>query len=883
MLFAAQPGQAQVISYTEFNAGPVEPVITRGAAGAWDELRREKVQVIQDATGFKMWHEGHAVIGNQSTSKIGYATSPDGLHWTEYPGNPVVNRSTQDQDISVVPMDDGSYLMYIEVNNAYIDLLTSPDGINWTPSPANPVKTTAASPVVWREGSTWYMLYEHMAGPTMDIWLATSSDGLVWTDVPQNPVIADTLFTAPDSILKEGSLYHLYYHTAANGMWHATSTNLTTWNNRQLLLADQRLTSANVIRTLSGELWAYLWMNDGIDAAADGTQQYFLRRGAPLQYPLVWGFDDGSGTIARGALDQAHGTVNGGAVWTSGPVGGALQLDGVNDYVSTNFAQNLANWSVSLWVRSPAAPSSAPTSGPVQREANFQLNWNHGEAQFRGAAAMRAGGRWYAASFGPLVANTWYYLTATYDGDTLRTYRDGVLITANTAPTGAPDAEAVPLTLGKYPTRERYFAGTLDDLRIYNRALNISEINALMAQGLDATPPSAPSGLITGVTGQTVNLWWQPASDPESGVSQYRVYRGTVAGGAKSAIGFVTGSNLAASDPSGAANTSYYYEVRAVNGTGVEGPASNEASALTGDVPPAPPAGLSAAVNGDDVTLDWSDNGEQDLAGYRVFRGTTPGGPYAQIGPSQVGPSTYVDQNLQPGTYYYTVAAVDAGGFESGRSAESSATILPPPSPSSPTWHWRFDEGAGLVAVDASGHGLNGTLRNGTAWTSGVSGSGVAFDGVDDYVSTGLTQNLANWTVAVWVRSPAAPASGVTSGPVQREANFQLNWNHGETQFRGAAGMRVAGRWYAASFGPLAGNTWYHLVATYDGDVLRTYKDGVLVTSNAAPNGPTDAEASPMLFGRHATRERYFNGSIDEVKIFDRALSAAEVGALMTN
>ncbi len=876
--------QAQVVSYTEFNAGPIEPVLTRGAPGAWDELKREKVQVIQDASGFKMWHEGHSVNGNQATSKIGYATSADGLHWTEYAGNPVVNRSTSDQDIAVVQNPDGTYWMYIEVNNSWIDLLTSPDGIHWTESPANPVKTTAASPVVWREGSNWYMLYEHMAGATFDIWLATSNDGINWTDVPQNPVLVDaTLFTVPDSILKEGSVYHLYYHNANNGMWHATSTNLTTWSNRQLLLSDNRYTSAYVFRLLSGEIGAYIWFADGEEAASNGSQTYFYRHGAPLQFPLVWGMDDGSGTIARGRLDQVHGMVHGGAVWTSGPVGGALQLDGVDDYVSTTFNDNLANWSVSLWVRSPNAPSSAPTSGPVQREANFQINWNHGESQFRGAAGLRVNGRWYAASFGPLSANVWYYLTATYDGETLRTYRDGVLITSNTAPSGPPDAEALPLTLGKYPNRERYFAGTMDDVRIYDRALSAAEITALMGQGLDGTPPSAPTSLLTSVVGQTVNLWWQPAADPESGISQYRVYRGTTSGGAKSALGFVPGANLSASDSTGAASTTYYYEVTAVNGVGLEGNPSNEASALTGDVPPAAPTGLVATVSNDDVSLDWADNGEQDLAGYRVFRGTTPGGPYAAIGPALIGPSAYADLDLQPGTYYYVVSAVDAGGFESARSSQVSATILPPPSPTTPTWEWRFNEGAGTTTVDASGNGMTGTLRNGTAWTAGVNGSGVTFDGVDDYVSTPLNQNLANFTVAVWVRSPAAPADGVTAGPVQREANFQINWNHGDANFRGAAGLRVSGHWYAASFGALAGNTWYHLVATYDGETLRTYRNGVLITSNTQPSGAPDPESKPLLFGKHATRDRFFNGTIDDVKIFDRALNDAEVAALMSN
>jgi hypothetical protein len=882
----AHVADAQVLSYTEFDTGPAEPVLTRGSTGAWDELKREKVQVFQEGGLYKMWYEGHTTAGGQATSKIGYATSSDGLTWTPYAGNPVVNRNSSDQDISVVPQPDGTYWMYIEVNNAYIDLLTSPDGIHWTPSPANPVKSTAASPVVWREGSSWYMLYEHMAGATLDIWLATSNDGITWIDSPGNPVISDTSFTAPDSIVKEGSLYHLYYHTANNGMWHATSTNLTNWSNRQLLNPDLAITSPNVFRTASGELWAYVWYNDGANAASEGSQQYFLRRGTTLRYPLVWALDEGAGTIAHGALDQVHGTLKNGASWTNGAIGGGVSFDGINDYISTMFIQNLPVWTVAVWTRSSAPPANGVTSGPVQREANFQINWNHGDTAFRGAAALRVGGRWYAATFGALEGNRWYHLAATYDGETLRTYRDGVLVASNLSPSGPADAEPKPLLFGRHATRDRYFSGSIDDVRIYDRPLGASEISALMSLGQDGTAPTAPTGLITAVSGQTVNLWWSPASDPESGISQYRIYRGTSSGGSKALLGFVNGSNLSASDTSGAASTTYFYEVRAVNGTGLEGGSSNEAVALTGDVPPVAPNGLTATISGgDDVALDWSDNAEQDLAGYRVYRGDASGGPYAQVGPVLVTSSGYTDADLVQGrTYYYVVSAVDAGGYESSRSGEASATIPVPPGPTTPTWHWRLDEGAGTTAVESSGSGLNGTLLNGTAWTPGTRGTGVTFDGIDDYVATTFAQNLPSWTVSVWVRSPAAPASGVTAGPVQREANFQINWNHGDAPYRGAAAVRVAGRWFAASFGTLNANTWYHLTATYDGDVLRTYRDGVLITSNAAPSGPSDAESKPMTFGRHAARtDRFFAGSIDEVKIFDRALSAEEVAALMTN
>ena len=94
---------------------------------------------------------------------------------------------------------------------------------------------------------------------------------------------------------------------------------------------------------------------------------------------------------------------------------------------------------------------------------------------------MRVGGTWHPASFGELLANTWYYLAASYDGETLRTYKDGVLISSNTAPSGPPDSEAASLKLGRHTLNSRFFNGTVDEVRIYNRALSLEEIqNDLM-------------------------------------------------------------------------------------------------------------------------------------------------------------------------------------------------------------------------------------------------------------------------------------------------------------------------------------------------------------------------------------------------------------------
>jgi hypothetical protein len=196
---------------------------------------------------------------------------------------------------------------------------------------------------------------------------------------------------------------------------------------------------------------------------------------------------------------------------------------------------------------------------------------------------------------------------------------------------------------------------------------------------------------------------------------------------------------------------------------------------------------------------------------------------------------------------------------------------------------WKFDESEGTTAADSSGNGNNGVLMGNPQWqpSGGKLGGALEFDGVDDYVESNYSANLPTWTVAVWVNGHAAPSSLKPTGPVHREGNYQINWDHVVDAFRGAAGVKVNGTWYNASFGPLQANTWYHLAATYDGENLKTFKDGALISNNSNPSGPSDHEAATLKFGRHSTRQDYFSGKVDDVRIYNYALSETDIAGLV--
>lgn len=661
-------------SLDHFEGGLPQPILAGGPPGSWDEGLVEKVQVIEEGGQFKMWYVGYRG-GDPTTSKVGYATSTDGINWTKYAGNPIIDRPSQDQDISVVQVSANSYYMYIEVKDIQLDLLTSSDGIHWSANPTNPVKTLATSPVVWREGSNWFMLYEYMLGPVFNIHLATSSNGVDWVESPANPVLSEPESTVPDSIVKDGAVYHLYYHRDHGGWpeFHATSTDLTTWSDRTLLYT---FSSQFTFRTASGEVWAYVW-------DITGDNKYYLRYGLepPAVDSLVRHFilDETSGITAHdSSANHADGILHNGPIWTTGMIGGGLQFDGVDDYIETDFQTDLPRWTISCWVKSPNAPTANPASGPIVREKNFQMNWDHPDPRFRGGAAVFAGSGWVVASFGQLQNDTWYLLSASFDGVTLRAYRDGTLVdTSSDFFPADPAPEDAAMTIGKSAVAEQYFAGTIDEVRIHSRALSGFEIATLYQ--FNKLPPSAPLGVAVTPNGESNILSWVAATDFETGLLSYRIYRGTTSANMTLLTEIGAAGPLTYIDSNTLPLTTYFYQVSAVNNANIEGPKSTEVSATTGNNPPAQPLGLTAAYANNQASLDWADNIEPDLSGYNVYRATAVAGPFVKLNPSPVAASAFIAGGLVDGTtYYFRVTAVDSAGNES---PPSSTVVVVAPSP----------------------------------------------------------------------------------------------------------------------------------------------------------------------------------------------------------
>lgn len=209
--------------------------------------------------------------------------------------------------------------------------------------------------------------------------------------------------------------------------------------------------------------------------------------------------------------------------------------------------------------------------------------------------------------------------------------------------------------------------------------------------------------------------------------------------------------------------------------------------------------------------------------------------------------------------------------------------------------HWKFDEGTGLMAADATARANTGTLSGGGLpdWTPGGAPlpgnvSSLTFDGVDDYVALkdGLAPVLGGTaSLSCWIKTTQTgddnsyDAPGIT-GVEQGGGSNDIFW--GFLDDAGAIGIRPGSGRAVKSAAPVNDNMWHHVVMTRDkvSGRIEIYVDGKLARADDGMQTGDKSTAFSALGRITDSAKPYFKGQLDDVRIWNRVLSAGEAAAL---
>jgi hypothetical protein len=265
-----------------------------------------------------------------------------------------------------------------------------------------------------------------------------------------------------------------------------------------------------------------------------------------------------------------------------------------------------------------------------------------------------------------------------------------------------------------------------------------------------------------------------------------------------------------------------------------------------------------------------------------------PAGATAAFTPTSVTGSGSTTLNVTTSTTTpvgsYTLTITGTTGTLTHSTAVTLLVNAPSPPPGLVA-AFAFDEGSGSTVSDASGTGNHGTILNATRTTNGRYGRALLFNGSSAWVSVADSASLdltTGMTLEAWVQPTAAMGTSWRSIVLKERSSglsYSLYANTSSTQpgayiNTGSSDRDVQGP------SNVPADVWTHLAATYDGTTLRLYVNGTLVRSAAFP-GALVVTDGVLRIGGNAVWGEWFNGHIDEVRIYNRALSVSEIATDM--
>ncbi len=630
-----------------------------------------------------------------------------------------------------------------------------------------------------------------------------------------------------------------------------------------------------------------------LDGAVDDVRVYswaLTRSEIAGLYGLVghWKLAETSGTTAAdssgNALNGAH--TNGPSIGQAGPYPGAGQyaasFDGSNDYVNGAVATVYSfadGFSIATWVKLDAYLNLAAMLQNGSTTDSCQLAIS-GTGQVRLSGRSAAGLQTHITTT-TLPRGRWKHVVGTYDGSTFKVYIDGQL-DSSASNAFMVTAGAGNLTLAaSLEGSDQYLDGSLQDVRLYNRALVAEEVSEIYGLVGHWALNEGSGATLADSSGTASNAAFNGGSpDWISGIySNALDFNGTTDDA-------ITSNSFA---PPSVGTVAYWFRS---NGA----PASRQRH-----------FGLSTdweAWQDPDGIIRFDLCADGNVGGFKTVGAQTTSGSWyhlaAMFDAADESYSVYINGVLDiSGTSSTNLAAQSAAqlslGTRTGATERMAGGLddfrvynrkLSP-------WEvyqiyglmawYKLDETSGTTANDSTGRGQDGAFSgsptlNVSANGATSQGTAVAFNGANYMQVTGLYERSSSVSAAAWVRLDAADSSGAEV--ISLGNCFWLRLNAGSS---GAAVSYYNGSTYptATASRTVLNTGWHHFAAVLDsGSTLKLYIDGVEGASTAASGAVSYAgQGANTRIASHgnAATNVDLTGRIDDVRVFNRAMKPQEV------
>ncbi len=541
-----------------------------------------------------------------------------------------------------------------------------------------------------------------------------------------------------------------------------------------------------------------------------------------------WRFTEGTGTTAADATGHGYtAQLANGIVWVSGQAGGAIQANGTSQYVTIP-AIDLSGTKAITWTTWVNRTWGSSLGTLIEASANFNnsntaFGFFPGDASDCGSPDMLMTGvdgnvGYTLNCYAQPTSSTWHHLALVLDksqagSSVISLYLDGALQTPARQLTTATNTNS----FGPNPTylfarggTGLYASGAISDLRLYNQALQASQIEGIYRQGLgtltaiNVTPVNASiavgSALAYGATGiysngtsqnLTTEVQWSSTNAAVATISASGVATGEAAGVTtiEAGQGSVSGStaltvtaphlvsiSLTPANQTIAIGMTLPYSARGTydDGSVKDLTAQVAWSSTTPAVASINSSGVATALAGGTSTIVATSGSISAQTLLMVIQATlvsiavTPANAQLTFGSTQqyAAIGTYSDGSTQNVTSLavwsssnQAVASINGTGLATGVNAGDTtigatvggvagSTVLTVTAPNL-VGFWAFDDGTGTTAVDGSGGGHTAVLMNGATWTAGQIGGAVAANGTNQYISVPVI-DLTSTKAVTW-------------------------------------------------------------------------------------------------------------------------------------